>query len=106
MRPSRLRVIQLRDLARWSHCPAAFSDADQTRDARPNRFGVPHAHPVVAWMQRYAACRRCCGGSTLAAVLEATEPGCASADKLGGNWLKPAKVPPLPSIGSTQAEGS
>ncbi len=61
--------------ARCRHCQAAFSDADQTLDARYDKIDLPAVRPVVTRVERYAGRCRCCGATTLAAVPEGLEPG-------------------------------
>jgi transposase len=61
--------------SRCRHCHAAFSDADQSLDARYDKIELPKVKPVVTRVERYAGHCRCCGGTTLAAVPEGMEPG-------------------------------
>ena len=61
--------------SRCQHCRAAFTDADQTLEARYDKIDLPKLRPVVTRVERYAGRCRCCGGSTLAAVPEGLEPG-------------------------------
>ena len=61
--------------ARCGHCQAAFTDADQTLDARYDKIDLPRVRPVVTRVERYAGRCRCCGATTLAAVPEGMEPG-------------------------------
>ena len=61
--------------ARCGHCQAAFTDADQTLDARYDKIDLPRVRPVVTRVERYAGSCRCCGATTLAAVPEGLEPG-------------------------------
>jgi len=61
--------------ARCGHCQAAFTDADQTLDARYDKIDLPRVRPVVTRVERYAGHCRCCGATTLAAVPEGMEPG-------------------------------
>ena len=57
------------------HCQAAFSEADQTLEARYDKIDLPKVRPVVTRVERYAGRCRCCGATTLAAVPEGMEPG-------------------------------
>ena len=61
--------------ARCGHCQAAFSDADQTLDARYDKIDLPPVRPVVTRVEQYAGRCRCCGATTLAAVPQGLEPG-------------------------------
>ncbi len=61
--------------SRCRHCQTAFTEADQTLDARYDKIALPKVRPVVTRVERYAGCCRCCGASTLAAVPEGLEPG-------------------------------
>jgi transposase len=61
--------------ARCRHCQAAFTEADQTLEARYDKIDLPKVRPVVTRVERYAGRCRCCGASTLAAVPEGLEPG-------------------------------
>jgi len=61
--------------ARCWHCQAAFSETDQTLDARYDKIDLPKVRPVVTRVERYAGRCRCCGATTLAAVPEGLEPG-------------------------------
>ena len=61
--------------ARCGNCQAAFTDADQTLDARYDKIDLPRVRPVVTRVERYAGRCRCCGATTLAAVPEGMEPG-------------------------------
>jgi transposase len=61
--------------SRCQHCRAAFTDADQTLDARYDKIDLPKVRPVVTRVERYGGRCRCCGGTTLAAVPEGLEPG-------------------------------
>lgn len=61
--------------ARCGHCQAAFTDADQTHEARYDKIDLPRVRPVVTRVERYAGRCRCCGATTLAAVPEGMEPG-------------------------------
>jgi hypothetical protein len=61
--------------ARCHYCQHAFTDADQTLDARYDKIDLPRVRPMVTRVERYAAQCRCCGATTLAAVPEGLEPG-------------------------------
>jgi transposase len=61
--------------ARCRHCQTAFTDADQTLDARYDKIDLPTVRPVVTRVERYAGRCRCCGATTLAAVPEGMQPG-------------------------------
>jgi transposase len=60
---------------RCRHCQAAFTEADQTLEARYDKIDLPKVRPVVTRVERYAGRCRCCGATTLAAVPEGLEPG-------------------------------
>ena len=60
---------------RCRHCQAAFTEADQTLEARYDKVDLPKVRPVVTRVERYVGRCRCCGASTLAAVPEGLEPG-------------------------------
>lgn len=60
---------------RCQHCRAAFTEAEQTLDARYDKIDLPKVRPLVTRVERYAGRCRCCGGTTLAAVPEGLEPG-------------------------------
>jgi transposase len=57
------------------HCRAALAEAEQVLHARYDKIELPPVRPVVARVERYAACCPCCGGATLAPVPEGMEQG-------------------------------
>src|SRR5208282_4300053 len=61
--------------SRCQHCRAAFTDADQTLDARYDKIDLPKVRPVVTRVERYAGHCQCCNRTTLAAVPEGLEAG-------------------------------
>lgn len=61
--------------SRCGHCQAAFSEADQTLNARYDKIDLPAVRPVVTRVEQYAGRCRCCGATTLAAVPQGLEPG-------------------------------
>ncbi len=67
-------VVVARPARCWC-CQAAFSETDQTLDARYDKIDLPKVRPVVTRVERYAGHCRCCGATTLAAVPEGLEPG-------------------------------
>src|ERR1035437_4790282 len=67
--------VMVANPARCGHCQAAFTDADQTLDARYDKIDLPRVRPVVTRVERYAGRCRCCGATTPAAVPEGLEPG-------------------------------
>ncbi len=57
------------------HCQAALGEADQVLHGRYDRIDLPVVRPVVTRVERYAGHCPCCGGVTLAPVLEGMEEG-------------------------------
>jgi len=60
---------------RCAHCHEALVEADQVLHGRYDKVDLPRVAPVVTRVERYAACCRCCGATTLAPVPEGLEAG-------------------------------
>jgi len=60
---------------RCAHCQAALAEADHVLHGRYDKIDLPQVAPVVTRVECYAGRCRCCGGTTLAPVLEGLEPG-------------------------------
>src|SRR3954451_15756918 len=61
--------------AACAHCRAELDDAAQVLHARYDKVELPPVRPVVTRVERYLGRCPCCGGATLAPVLEGMEQG-------------------------------